>query len=240
MSGHAGIYYFDHRPIDRSIADHLGAGLAFQGPDGGSEHFGPGLLMVYRAFNFDPLSRREKQPYGSGRGNWITFDGRLDNRDDLVLLVGDHLREQKILDQTDVALALAAYEKWGEQGLKRLLGDWSIAIWDAERRNLVLASDYMGLRPLFYTTSKEFIAWSSDLAMLAAWMQAEDNLDNYYIAAYLQNEPTYDRTIYHEVRYVPCAHTVRAGNGILGKKQFWHLPVESRIRYRTTEDYGEH
>src|SRR5260370_2379159 len=122
MSGQAGIFYFDQRPIDHALADRLGAGLADQGPDGGSEHFGPGLLMVYRAFNFDPLSRGERQPYRSANGNWITFDGRLDNREDLVLLAGDYLRE----DKTDVALALAAYEKWGEPGLNRLLGDWSV------------------------------------------------------------------------------------------------------------------
>jgi asparagine synthase (glutamine-hydrolysing) len=240
MSGQAGIYYFDQRPIDRALENHLGAGLATQGPDGGAEHFGPGLLMVYRAFNFDPLSRSEKQPYRSAKGDWITFDGRLDNRDDLVLLVGDLLSEQKSDSKTDVALALAAYEKWGEQGLNRLIGDWSVVIWDQERRNLVLASDYMGVRPLFYTVNKEFIAWSSDLAMLTAWMKVEDNLDNSYIAAYLQGNPTYDRTIYDGISYVPCGHSVRAEEGLLSKTQFWHLPVEGRIRYRTTEEYAEH
>src|SRR5258708_3282272 len=147
MSGHAGIYYFDQRPIDRGLATRLGEGLASQGPDGGSEQFGPGFLMVYRAFNFDPLSRSERQPYRSARGNWITFDGRLDNRDDLALLVADHLRE----DKTDVALALAAYEKWGDLGLNRLIGDWSVAIWDDQLPALMAAKPFMRCAAQFLT-----------------------------------------------------------------------------------------
>src|SRR5215467_6307252 len=101
MSGQAGICHFDQRPIEPALAAYLGAGLAAQGPDGGAEHFAPGLLMVYRAFNFDPLSRSECQPYRSPKGNWITFDGRLDNRDDLLVLMRGELQG----DNTDVAVA---------------------------------------------------------------------------------------------------------------------------------------
>src|ERR1700678_3090177 len=146
MSGQAGIYYYDHRPIDQSLADRLGVRLSRQGPDGGGERFGDGLLMVYRAFYVEPESYLERQPHFSTRGNWMTWDGRLDNRDDLLLLVKDHLQD----DATDVALAMAVYEKWGEPGFNRLIGDWSLALWDAASDSIVLASDYMGTRPLYY------------------------------------------------------------------------------------------
>jgi asparagine synthase (glutamine-hydrolysing) len=236
MSGQAGIYYYDHRPIDRSLADRLGAGLSQQGPDGGGERFGDGLLMVYRAFHVEPESYLERQPYFSPRGNWITWDGRLDNRDDLLLLVKDHLQDET----TDVALAMAAYEKWGEPGFNRLIGDWSLALWDASSDSIVLASDYLGTRPLHYYADDKCIAWSSDLGLLVSWFGAENDLDNHYIAAFLTHSPQYDRTIYRSISFVPCAHTVRASDGNLSKTPFWYPPVDGRIRYRDERDYEEH
>jgi len=236
MSGQAGIYYYDHRPIDRSLADRLGAGLSLQGPDGGRERFRDGLLMVYRAFHVEPESYLERQPYVSARGNWLTWDGRLDNRDDLLLLVKDHLQD----DTTDVALAMAAYEKCGEPGLNRLIGDWSLALWDASSDSIVLASDYLGVRPLHYYADDKCIAWSSDLGLLVSWFGVEDDLDNHYIAAFLTGSPKYDRTIYRSISFVPCAHSVRARDGNLDKTPFWYPPVENRIRYRTDAEYEEH
>src|SRR5262249_18343795 len=156
-------------------------------------------------------------PFQSAKGNWITFDGRLDNRDDLVLLVGDFLRSEK----TDVALALATYEKWGEAGLNHLLGDWSAVIWDRGRRRIILGTDYMGVRPLWYSAGDDFIAWASDLQAFAEWLDLEDKLDHHYIAAYLQGSPRQHRTIYQGIQYVPCGATICATHQTLERSSFW-------------------
>lgn len=236
MSGQAGICYYDHRPIDRSLADRLGIGLSRQGPDGGGQRFGDGLLMVHRAFHVEPESYLERQPYLSTRGNWMTWDGRLDNRDRLLLLVKDHLQD----DTTDVALAMAAYEKWGEPGFNRLIGDWSLAVWDASSDSIVLASDYLGARPLYYYADDKCVGWSSDLGLLVSWFGVQDDLDNHYIAAFLTRCRTYNRTVYRPISFVPCAHSLRAKDGKVSTTPFWYPPVDSRIRYRDNRDYAEH
>ena len=134
---------------------------------------------------------------------------------------------------------MAAYEKWGEPGFNRLIGDWSLALWDACSNSLVLASDYLGTRPLYCYTDDKCIAWSSDLGLLVSWFGAEDDLDNHYIAAFLMGSPTYDRTIYRSISFVLCAHALRARNGQITKTPFWYPPVDSRIRYRDERDYEE-
>src|ERR1700686_3179461 len=75
----------------------------------------------------------------------ISFDGRLDNRADLLL----RLREALKHETSDAALALAAYRKWGADGFVHLIGDWSLAIWDEREAALILASDFAGVRPLY-------------------------------------------------------------------------------------------
>src|SRR5260221_14567326 len=126
MSAQAGIFYFDGRPIDPELPRWLGASIAKYGPDGGGEFVGPGLMMVQRALHVTPEDPLERQPYVSTRGNVMTWDGRLDNREELLLQLSRDLRD----DTTDVALAMAAYERWGLEAFPRLVGDWSAVIFD--------------------------------------------------------------------------------------------------------------
>ena len=86
-----------------------------------------------------------------------TFDGRIDNRDNLL--------RRLALDSTgfpgDAHLALTVFERWGVDGLRSMVGDWSLAVWDAAARTLHLARDYMGARPLYYGLDARYVAWST-------------------------------------------------------------------------------
>src|SRR5262249_1729241 len=76
----------------------------------------------------------------------LSWDGRADNRSDLLPVLADSLR-----GETDnAALARAVYERWGTAGFVRLIGDWSVVIRDHANRVVVLASDFAGVRPLYY------------------------------------------------------------------------------------------
>src|SRR5260221_13436974 len=92
----------------------------------------------------------------------LSWDGRLDNRGDLLLLLADSLRGET----SNAALALAAYERGGSDGFVRLIGDWSLVIHDHVNRAIVLASDYAGVRPLYYCVQARGVHWSSRLPSL--------------------------------------------------------------------------
>src|SRR5215469_1040834 len=81
------------------------------------------------------------------RSRILHWDGRLDNRNDLIPLLADLLRG----DTSNSALALAVYETWGTNGFVHLIGDWSVVIQDDSNRATVLASDFAGVRPLYYS-----------------------------------------------------------------------------------------
>src|SRR5207245_11275180 len=77
----------------------------------------------------------------------LAWDGRLDNRADLVVLLTDSLRG----NTSNAALARAAYARWGPSGFVHLIGDWSVVIRDHANHTIVLASDFAGVRRLYYT-----------------------------------------------------------------------------------------
>ncbi len=92
----------------------------------------------------------------------LHWDGRLDNRSDLLLRLRDELKGKT----NDAAIARATYERWGAEGLVQLIGDWSLVLRDHENRTTVLASDFAGVRPLYYHVQRGRVQWSNRLQSL--------------------------------------------------------------------------
>ena len=87
------------------------------------------------------------------------WHGRLDNRGGLVRQLGGSDGGAS----SDGALLVAAYERWGAAGLGRVIGDWSAVLSDPRRRAIVLASDFSGVRPLYYHHRGHEVLWSRSL-----------------------------------------------------------------------------
>ena len=164
----------------------------------------------------------------------IFFDGRLDNRSDLRLQLRDLLQA----DNSDSALALAAFRKWGVQGFVHLIGDWSLVIWDAKEHALVLASDFAGVRPLYYSLQHDRLLWSTHLGALVDGMQTTE-IDDVFVAGFLAAAGSPNRTPYRGIYSVPPGHALRVTEGGAAIEQFWKLPIGNTICYRRESDYEE-
>src|SRR5258707_14507055 len=100
MSVQAGVWNFDGEPVDPRFLSDLSESLKLQGPDGEFSYVEGNVAMLYRPFHTTAESRREKQPYITRRGFILTWDGRVDNRDELITEFGSYLDS----DPTDVTI----------------------------------------------------------------------------------------------------------------------------------------
>ena len=236
MSVQAGIWNFDGRPVDRKLLENLSESLRQQGPDGESCYVGGSVALLYRPFHTTAESRREKQPYTSGRGFILTWDGRLDNRE---VLISD-LRSALDADPTDLAIFAAAFDRWDTDCFRRIVGDWAASIWKPEQRELLFAADYMAIRHIFYHLKNDRIWWSTDLSPLVLLSGDKFHIDDDYIAGYFAHEPDAHLTPYREIREVPPGQFVRIRNGSVTVDRFWRFSPKSRVRYKTDAEYEEH
>jgi asparagine synthase (glutamine-hydrolysing) len=126
-----------------------------------------GVALGHVSLPTTPEAERELLPAGAANGRyWLTWDGRLDNREELERALG--LARRSAEPPTDADYVLAAYERWGDDCVRRLLGDWALVVWDAERRRLFCAKDPLGWRPLCYGVwDRQFVIASEPLALLA-------------------------------------------------------------------------
>ena len=173
----------------------------------------------------------------SDRAEILHWDGRLDNRDDLLLKLRQSLRG----DTSNAALALAAYECWRTDGLVHLIGDWSAVIHDRANGTVVLASDFAGVRPLYYYLQrgrKDRVLWSRDLGSLVEETQITE-LDEHYVAGFLMFGGCPKHTPYRGIYSVPPGHTVRVSAKETTIRPFWTLPTGDVIRYRSEHRYEE-
>jgi asparagine synthase (glutamine-hydrolysing) len=236
VSVQAGIWNFDGKPIDPKIINEFHSSLKQQGPDGESCWSDRSTALLYRPFHTMAESRRETQPYVSRRGFILTWDGRLDNGDELALEFGSYLHS----NPTDVDIVAAAFDHWDKASFGRLVGDWAISIWKPNERELIFGVDYMAIRHIFYNLRKDRIWWSTDLAPLVLLSGDTFHVDDDYIAGYFAHEPDARLTPYREIREVPPGHFVCIQDAKTHGERYWRLGPDSRIRYKTDSEYEEH
>lgn len=236
MSALGGFCYFDDRPVDRKLLAGLGDKLSSHGPDGGREIVAGSVGMVYRAFHTNRESRLETQPFVSDTGTLLCWDGRLDNREELISL----LRRELMEDHTDVAFVMAAYQKFGVDFLPRLIGDFALALWDPRARWLLLARDAAGPRPLYYHANEKRVFWSSELMPLLDFAGMNLEINDEYIAGYLTSGPAPEITPYKNIFAVSPGGCVLVKKGRLRTQRFWSLDPNREIRHRSDAEYEEH
>lgn len=165
-----------------------------------------------------------------GRENsrcWL--DGRLDNCSGQTSVLNRGAR-----------CALEAYQLRGLAGLRELYGEWSLVIWDAECRKVVLASDYVGTRPLYYCRQGRVLRWSSSLDQLARSTGAGSQLDSEYVAEFLTFGSSIQRTPYPEIRAAPPGVALEFSASSMRQTQLWSPPTGRTISYKDPREYAGH
>ena len=236
MSAQYGVWHFDGRPADRDFFSAVSRVIEQYGPDGGSTYFSGPVGILYRAFHTTKESRLERQPYVSFRGNAITWDGRLDNREELL----ERLEGEVPLDWTDVALVMAAYERWGTDCFRKLIGDWALSLWDSREQVLILAKDFVGTRHLHYCLTPERVVWCTLLDPLVLLAGHPFSLNEEYVAGYFTHFPATHLTPYVGIDSVSPGTFVKIRNRVARVHTYWNFDPSKRINYRTDAEYEEH
>src|ERR1043165_9609023 len=230
MSAIGGIYSFANALVDDAVLAELGKGFA---PDGGGRFTSGSVSMVYRAFHTTRESHHETQPLVSPRGQILCWDGRLDNRDELIAILRDELRG----DFTDAAIVMSAYLKWGLDFPPKLVADFTLSLWDPSLRSLILARDVIGSRDLYYHVDHRGAIWSTDLKQLLRVARIKPEIDENYIAGYFTRLPQSSESPFKHISLVPPAHAVIIKNGDVRVRRFWGLNPDHELRYRSDAEY---
>jgi len=212
MCGIAGIYAYhdaanpaDHEEL-RRIRDHMAA----RGPDGSGEWYSPDrrLALGHRRLSIIDLSERGAQPMASADGKLvITFNGEIYNYRALrAALEG---KGRMFRTQTDTEVLLYLYAEKGRAMVSELRGMFAFALWDLDKRALLLARDPYGIKPLYYADDGWTLRFASQVKALFACGKVSRNPEPAgWVGFGLFGSVPEPFTTYQEIRALPAGSTL--------------------------------
>lgn len=162
----------------------------------------------------------------------LIADVRLDNRGDIASALG---RDPAGI--SDGQLLFAAWSRWGMATLDRIIGDFAIAAFDLERRELILARDPTGQRPLFFSVQQDRVAFASMPSGLFSASPPAPDLKR--IAQVLGGFGSHDdRSAFVAIRRVLPGHVVTFAQGSERSFCYWR-PRLDPFEQASTKDLVE-
>jgi asparagine synthase (glutamine-hydrolysing) len=208
MSGIAGIYNLDGKPVAPEDAEAIAGRIAHRGPDRQDVWRDGAVALANVLLRTTPEALHEAQPLRSRDGHVVlTADARIDNRSELIRLLD--IGDQPVADLPDSTLILAAYQKWGTAAPEKLVGDFSFALWDAARQQLLCARDPVGIRPFYYHHADRLFAFASESRALLALSEVPAQPNERKILAFLTDlDDDREATFYAGVRRLLPGHVM--------------------------------
>ncbi len=238
MCGIAGIFHADlSSAASPQLLQRMTAALAHRGPDGEGFHLDGPAGLGHRRLSIIDVGGGKQPIFNEDRTQAIVFNGEIYNFGPLrELLVQKGHRFQT---RSDTEAIVHAYEEFGERCVEHLRGMFAFAIWDGARRELFLARDRLGIKPLYYYWDGRKLLFASEIKALLEDPTVERTLDPLAIDDYL----TYlyvpaPRTIFKNIYKLPPAHTLTVSGGRLTVREYWDLSFEPRSTATESECAG--
>lgn len=207
MCGIAGLWTTHLHAADslRVTAVSMADRIVHRGPDacGHWEDNQSGIALAHRRLAIIDLSERADQPMTSPSGNSrIVFNGEIYNFASLRHeLVRDGV---EFSNNSDTEAIVALYDRLGIGCLQRLRGMFAFAVWDARQRQLILARDRVGKKPLYYWAEHGLLCFASEIKAVLAALPTAPSVDELALREYLQcGFIGGERTIYKGVHELP-------------------------------------
>jgi len=249
MCGISGEINFNKKEVKPEVIRRMCDVLAHRGPDDEGMVFlrGDRLFEVKRPFpthlgesgfevglghrrlSIIDLSSAAHQPMCNEDGRiWIVFNGEIYNFQEI--REGLEKKGHRFKSKSDTEMILHAYEEWGVECLNRFRGMFAFAVWDSNLKQLFLARDRLGKKPLVYLNQNGRFAFASEIKALLQIPEIDRKVNNRALHHYLtyQYVPSPD-SIFEGIKKLPPAHyLLYDSHGNLKIERYWRLNYNSQ------------
>ena len=215
----------------RDVITHRGPddeGIFIDGPIGLGHRR---LSIVDVASGGQPMTNEDDSLY-------ITYNGEVYNHADYRADLEARGHVYKTHCDTETILHL--YEEYGDSCVEHLRGMFALAIWDRKRRELFIARDRLGVKPLYYVHSPDgSLYFASEIKSLLEAKAVKPELNFAALSDYLANHASSgEDTLFVHVKRLLPGHTLRWRDGAIKIKKYWDVSFEKCApQGRTDEDY---
>jgi len=242
MCGIAGIAHLDNAPASQTLLKKMTDAIAHRGPDGEGQYVDGSIGLGHRRLAIIDLSPAGRQPMASVDGRYVlTYNGEVYNFKELRTELQAH--GYKFITETDSEVVLYALIEWGTGALNKFNGMFAFALWDSKKKELLLARDRYGIKPLYYLNNNNTFLFGSEIKAILAHDGYKAEMDVEGLLEYFtfQNFFT-DHTLYKDVKLLSAGCYFRINtqkNTVTNIERYWDFHFEEPDGTISDEEYAE-
>lgn len=225
MCGIAGILSSD---IDlrgeKLLVEKMGKTLKKRGPDAAGLYLTPEVALVHRRLSVIDVENGA-QPMHFGK-YVIVYNGEIYNTDE----VRNELEGfgYRFDTHCDTEVVLKAYDKWGNESVKKLNGIFAYAIYDKKENSLFACRDRIGVKPFFYNKTKNTFSFASkiDTLLCQPYVKSAVDEEGLYEIFMLGPAKTIGKAIFKDICELPPAFCLTYKNGEIKTYPYWKLEAK--------------
>ncbi|MFT5448863.1 MAG: asparagine synthase (glutamine-hydrolyzing) [Gammaproteobacteria bacterium] len=228
MCGVVAYYAYHHAACDvsRDAVSRVAEAMRARGPDGHGEWFSNDgrVVLAHRRLAVIGPGNQGAQPMADARGTQVlSFNGAIYNHVELRSML--ELRGQRFCGSSDTEVILAMYREFGDAMLEQLRGMFAFALWDGEAKELILARDAYGIKPLYYADDGWTLRVASQVRALSVDSAVSADPDPAgWAGFYLLGSVPEPFTTRRAIRSVPAGALIRCGKaGPLPTRRWFDL-----------------
>ena len=180
--------------------------IIHRGPDSDGFYTDADIAMGFRRLSIIDLGAGDQPLYNEDKTLVLTFNGEIYNYKALraQLLEKGHI----FVTESDSEVLLHGFEEWGEELLPRLRGMFGFAIWNTEKKELFLARDPFGIKPMHYTRLADGrLVYGSEIKSILAHPDVKKEFNPAALDGYLSFQYSVpDETFFRDIYCLPPAH----------------------------------
>lgn len=242
MCGIVGILNLDGAPVSPAVLQRMTDALRHRGPDGEGQFVDGALGLGHRRLAIIDLSPAAAQPMETEDGHHaLSYNGEVYNfrtlRRDL------EARGHAFRSQSDSEVVLEAVAAWGADAVPRFNGMFAFALWDRQARELLLARDRCGVKPLYYAQAGNAFLFASEIKALLQHPSFAAEVDFAGMAEYFTFQNFFSaRTLFSGISMLPagCFLRLRAGAGSEPRiERYWDYDFREPEEAASEAEYEE-
>ncbi len=239
MSGIFGIFNRNGKPVEKETVNTILDAMSFWEPDERNTWINESVALGHTMLWNTPESKYEHLPLIK-ETYVLTMDARIDNRDELLKEL--ELPDRALDEIGDSEFILAAYQKWGEDCPKYLLGDFVFVLWDEKNKQFFCARDHVGIKPFYYYLDDEKFIFANDVRGVISHKNIEKKYNEKAIAIYLKVagllHPTF--TMFKSVIKLQPATSLTIKSNNVKFKTYWKAEDSPKIDMASMDEYAKY
>ena len=241
MCGIAGLIHLNGAPVSPVILQHMTDAIRHRGPDGEGHWIENHVGLGHRRLAIIDLSPAGHQPMISANHRYVlSYNGEIYNYRELRSEL--EAAGYWFHSQTDGEVVLNALSYWGTDALQRFNGMYALALWDRQQRQLLLARDRYGIKPLYYAHQGHQFAFASEQKAITAIPTIQRTLNTPALLEYLTFQNLFtDQTLLQDVHILPAGHyaTLDDGQTTLQLQRYWDFRFREPEQATSKQEYQE-